>query len=528
MKFAKQYTEAYRDLPPSWPAFQYKALKKNIRRIVQELEEKGIVVHDAPRSSGMRHCTIDYFLEGNLEPFIVVNLQDEMQPVKVPETDLPPCQYNKVDPFPLLQVKDEDEGLAIEVGPGAPCGSGSLRIKITSRSMKNLNEFFQTSGGESPVEDSPVEDRKAVPAPSEPIPVPFAPSVARRGSISRNDSSPPTPTLDIPSARQRLTVNTDMFTSLEETMLSPGTPPDESGSVKLFLKTDHQFFHELATAVNSIAQFEDSLKTTFQSNLDTLSDYLSTAASPYNKDMYAWRKVLAAYLESEIWLINGIKDRPVMSSREQLAAFERTARGSLQMTLKSSSSTAALNVFLRMNREMLAMKQFDEINHTAVRKILKKHDKRTRLTASTGFARFLEEQSFFVDNIARAIVFTIQERLVTVIPQPEDYSCPICQDVYWKPIRLVCGHVFCVRCLVKAQVRNVKNCPVCRHVDAVEKATAEQLDVARMNMIKLYFPKEVKRKAIDSGRERAAEDLQTMFGEIVPPPNDSQSSCLIL
>lgn len=121
---------------------------------------------------------------------------------------------------------------------------------------------------------------------------------------------------------------------------------------------------------------------------------------------------------------------------------------------------------------------------------------------------------------------------MTIIPQPDDYSCPICQDIYWKPIRLACGHVFCVRCLVKAQARRVKNCPICRAENAVENATADQLggwkvkppmhscaisklcsaDTARMNMIKLYFPKEVKKKARDNGRERAEEDMRAMFG----------------
>jgi hypothetical protein len=42
--------------------------------------------------------------------------------------------------------------------------------------------------------------------------------------------------------------------------------------------------------------------------------------------------------------------------------------------------------------------------------------------------------------------------LLPIVPQIEDYSCIICQEVAWRPIRLACGHRFCVRCVALIHV----------------------------------------------------------------------------
>jgi hypothetical protein len=52
--------------------------------------------------------------------------------------------------------------------------------------------------------------------------------------------------------------------------------------------------------------------------------------------------------------------------------------------------------------------------------------------------------------------------LVTVVPAPDEYACPICTALACVPVRLGCGHVFCVRCLVKLQKAGKDACPVCR------------------------------------------------------------------
>ena len=60
---------------------------------------------------------------------------------------------------------------------------------------------------------------------------------------------------------------------------------------------------------------------------------------------------------------------------------------------------------------------------------------------------------------------------MAVVPQLNDYLCPVCFSVAYRPVRLDCQHVFCIRCVVKIQRRNEKQCPLCR-ADVVMRATA--------------------------------------------------------
>ena len=52
-------------------------------------------------------------------------------------------------------------------------------------------------------------------------------------------------------------------------------------------------------------------------------------------------------------------------------------------------------------------------------------------------------------SLAQSICYIVQQSVISIIPQLDDYSCPICMEIAFKPIRLSCGHLFCVRCLVK-------------------------------------------------------------------------------
>ncbi|CAJ0854284.1 11473_t:CDS:10 [Entrophospora sp. SA101] len=161
---------------------------------------------------------------------------------------------------------------------------------------------------------------------------------------------------------------------------------------------------------------------------------------------------------------------------------------------KLVSSKKALDEFLKFNAELISMKKFQYVNAIAMSKILKKHDKKTCLTASPNFLEFIKDDFDPMKNISKSLFFLIQNQLITIIPQPEDYSCIICTFVYWKPIRLCCGHVFCVRCLIKSEAKGMKDCPVCREKGAIRKADAGNIDKSLMNFLKLYFPKEVKQK----------------------------------
>lgn len=75
--------------------------------------------------------------------------------------------------------------------------------------------------------------------------------------------------------------------------------------------------------------------------------------------------------------------------------------------------------------------------------------------------------------------------------------------IAWRPIRLECGHVFCVRCLIKAHRKQLYDCPICRQNNAVGNADANNLDQSLQNFMLLYFPKEIKEKRKENQIEQA-------------------------
>lgn len=91
-----------------------------------------------------------------------------------------------------------------------------------------------------------------------------------------------------------------------------------------------------------------------------------------------------------------------------------------------------------------------------------------------------------------------------MIPQLDDYLCPICFAIAYWPIRLECAHVFCSRCLVKMQRKGERFCPLCRG-DVIMRAGAENFDTAHAAFLKKYFPKEVKEKIRANELERGKE-----------------------
>ena len=72
--------------------------------------------------------------------------------------------------------------------------------------------------------------------------------------------------------------------------------------------------------------------------------------------------------------------------------------------------------------------------------------------------------------LAKDMCAQMSTELVSVVPQVADYLCPVCFTIAYRPIRLTCRHVFCIRCVVKLQRRRETLCPLCRS-DTVMTAT---------------------------------------------------------
>lgn len=277
------------------------------------------------------------------------------------------------------------------------------------------------------------------------------------------------------------------------------------------LNIDSEFLTLLAQALNSLAILQTAQKTTFASSVALLAREVSLVSSPSRprSDLYIWREIFSLWVEAQIFESERERDRgerTVEDAELKLGWFvDQVAVRGLAKKMRHKESRVALEKFIKLNVELLDMKRFQMANEEAARKIvgllirsvereltgsqLKKHDKRTALTASLGFPQFIAAASSLsvaasasagdssvspIATVSRALhlpgfpslphilLATFTNTLLPIIPSLEDYECTICGDVAFKPIRLECGHKFCVRCLVKMQKRGQDACPQCR------------------------------------------------------------------
>ncbi|VDM31659.1 unnamed protein product [Hydatigera taeniaeformis] len=74
-----------------------------------------------------------------------------------------------------------------------------------------------------------------------------------------------------------------------------------------------------------------------------------------------------------------------------------------------------------------------------------------------------------------------------------DVTCPICLNIYFKPVKLPCGHILCQECLEKSLDISTLECPLCRHRLSVWKRRLKDIssciDKARDTEIERLFPR---------------------------------------
>ncbi|EGN97125.1 hypothetical protein SERLA73DRAFT_110234 [Serpula lacrymans var. lacrymans S7.3] len=327
------------------------------------------------------------------------------------------------------------------------------------------------------------------------------------------------------------------------------------------LISDTAFFRLLTTALQSLSTHLVTVHSDFTTTLQSLSLSISHAARPTSStssfhphspvsnntyiypssiitpgvksDLYSWREIFQLYVEAEVF--EGIGEinrgeRTVEESEKRLRLFsERVSQRGLdsKQKLKLKQSRDALGTFLKLNFFILDLKKFQLANAEATRKILKKHTKRTALPLpafASNLARWNgplppAEHTPSISDLAlipttstslpRLFVQAIGETLLPIVPHIDDYACLICTSIAFKPIRLACGHLFCVRCLVKLQKRGKANCPMCR-APTVLTANRSNVDWALINFMEDWFPVESKAKLKQNEREAAEEEFEEL------------------
>ncbi|TFK37062.1 SPX domain-containing protein [Crucibulum laeve] len=316
------------------------------------------------------------------------------------------------------------------------------------------------------------------------------------------------------------------------------------------LVSDTEFFQLLSTALEAVSAHMTIVHTHFSDTLRELSRTIGDSARPASatsrgvkphsgvssnagiirlpnatlakSDLYSWREIFQLYVEAEVFESVGEAtrgERTIEESEKRLQQFaERVTTRGLQRKWKLKQSRDALETFLQLNMFILNIKKFSHANSEATRKILKKHTKRTALplplassslTSSSSSPHFTLLSGLVSTSLPRVLVQAVGETLLPVIPHLDDYACLICTSIAFKPIRLNCGHLFCVRCLVKMQKRGKGNCPMCR-APSVLVANRSNVDWALLNFMQDWFPVEAKEKLKANEKEAAEEELREL------------------
>ncbi|KAF6005672.1 hypothetical protein HII13_005506 [Brettanomyces bruxellensis] len=573
MKFAKKFQKVLSEetLPDEWiqKAIRYKALKKIINRTVTEMEEVGASRENMSINYEISklHRQIRPVLRMNVSPLTESLITDKLDKLGY-EYDVKPLQLklnSKVDVEVLNSESNAGDHLVNSSysSKSEPVTESTKEIDTKSledEEMKSENDETEKNDEDDAEDDA--EDRN-----------PSVSTISADNKLNAKSSSA-TPTVSVekintaspnensadndviastpmdagaPSIDERSSVETSIersaaaYLSLpmgtSQSILSTSSamtalnPFDDKPyyEITVSLHQDAKFFQMLYEEIEALNNFTDERESEIITCVEKIGSIVAKTSSPEAKksDLYVWRKIFQIYTESQIFFSTIERSAGVLSNTTSKIRYgkflEEIEKQKLVRRFKRKESLEAFMEFKDLNESMLKVSNFQALNIMAISKILKKFDKRTHFKTKQLFPELME-QSEKIDilqgSIGRDICSIVANRLLNIVPQVDDYLCPICCSVAYKPIRLDCGHTFCVRCLVKLQRKGEDRCPLCRK-DVVLKADENNLDVSQMEYLKMYFPKEVKKKQAENEKEIFKEQ----YGGIVDP--DSKS-CVIM
>ncbi|ORY67054.1 RING-14 protein [Pseudomassariella vexata] len=283
--------------------------------------------------------------------------------------------------------------------------------------------------------------------------------------------------------------------------------------VEVSLVFDAEFFDILQTDVLILDTLQEEEEKRMKGEITALGQVITHTTKPSlggkaKGDLAKWRDIFELYLDARIFFSTRETDHGARTSTQALKQLQwfqdEVLKRKLVQNLKLEASRDAFSRFLNMNAFLLQNLKFQEINQVAVRKILKKFDKRTALGVAKTFPVVVHSDHLLAGSLAKDLCAQVSSEIISTVPQLDDYLCPICFAVAYWPIRLHCEHIFCSRCLVKMQRKGERFCPLCRG-DVIMRAGLDNFDTKHAAFLREYFPKEVKEKVRANELERGKE-----------------------
>lgn len=169
----------------------------------------------------------------------------------------------------------------------------------------------------------------------------------------------------------------DLFTESHNSF--HGGPSETYHKVEVPLQSDSEFFQMLQQELSSLGALQANERVQMTTEINTLAHEIAKVANPLKShkasDLYAWRDIFEMYIESGIFFSTNERNGGTRNStvaQTQLQGFmDILDRQASTKRLKRNESRIALEQFLRINLDLLRNLKFQEINQTAMAKILK-------------------------------------------------------------------------------------------------------------------------------------------------------------
>ena len=290
-------------------------------------------------------------------------------------------------------------------------------------------------------------------------------------------------------------------------------------TVEIPLTSDSEFFQILRQELISLDALQSKEQKNIEGEIAELAHAIQTLKVSKSKksksQVEEWRRIFEVYTAYQVFLSSNEADagsRDSVHAQRQLQNFNKEVSQALQNQPISKDANVALDQFLQINYDLLRLLKFQEINRTALSKIMKKFDKQTALHARSHIPDSITQGSAVSKDLARATCFTIANELLELLPQINDYSCPVCFGIAYKPVRLKCGHLFCIRCLIVMQTEKKNACPLCR-AEVVQEADEENIDLPLKRFLELNFKEDIKKKQKENEYLLAIDKYGDTYGK---------------
>lgn len=154
--------------------------------------------------------------------------------------------------------------------------------------------------------------------------------------------------------------------------------PETSRRVEVPLRSDSEFFRLLNLELSELNALQLREQAQLLAEISCLGEDISKVARPSQvlkrTDLYVWREIFSIYTDCKIFFSTDERDRFHRNSataQKQLQAFSSKIHELGLLKTLRKESRVALDCFLRINLTLLRNLKFQELNGTAMTKILK-------------------------------------------------------------------------------------------------------------------------------------------------------------